>query len=208
MAGNDPGQEPRSGRIIPFPAVRRPSLGLTLLEFAHTLVLMLWIGTLAGLALVVTPVLFSHLPDRETAASAVLAILEQTAFLGCGAGAFLLLTTLLMQLLSLRRTRASIVQMVLILAMTGLAVTSQLVLNPKLHAILTSLEAPLSALPADDPARAAFGRLFDAAIGVNLLQIAAGIGVLFFAVRRWYRYLPLRRATGPIRDDVSDPPLR
>lgn len=208
MAGNDPGQETRSGRIIPFPAVRRPSLGLTLLEFAHTLVLMLWIGTLAGLALVVTPVLFAHLPDRETAARAIFAILEQTAFLGCGAGAFLLLTTLLMHLLSLRRTRASLAQMILVLAMTALAVGSQLILNPRLDALLGGLESPLAELPVEDPRRLEFARLFDAAIGTVLLQIAAGIGVLFFAVRRWYRYLPVRRDPAALRGDPDDPRSR
>lgn len=208
MAGNDPGQDTRSGRIIPFPAVRRPSLGLTLLEFAHILVLMLWVGTLAGLSLVVTPVLFAQIPDREAAVRAILAILEQTAFLGCGAGAFLLLTTLLMHLLSLRRAPASLAQMILILVMTTLAVGSQLLLHPKLNGILRGLEFPLASLPPDDPIRKEFGRFFDAAIGTVLLQIAAGVGVLFFAVRRWYRYLPVRRETASSGGDLLDPRLR
>lgn len=195
------------GKVIPMPQVRKASLSLTLLEFAHTLVLMLWVGSLAGFALVVVPVLFSSLPSRELASRAVLAILERSAFLGCGAGAFLLLTTLLMHLTSLRQTRATVVQMVLLLAMTGTAVISQLTLTPRIHALLGGLPGTLDSLPAEDPARAEFARLHATAMLILLLQVGAGVGVLFFAIRRWYRYLPMRRESAAPETFV-DPRMR
>jgi hypothetical protein len=197
-----------AGKVIPMPQVRKASLSLTLLEFAHTLVLMLWVGSLAGFALVVVPVLFSSLPSRELASKTVLAILERSAFLGCGAGAFLLLTTLLMHVTSLRQTRATLVQMVLLLVMTGTAVVSQLTLTPRINTLLGGLAAPLESLSQGDPARGEFARLHSIAIAVLLVQVAAGVGVLLFAVRRWYRYLPLRRETESPEGTVIGPRLR
>lgn len=193
MTGDGQKGTAAAGKVIPFPQVRKASLSLTLLEFAHTLVLMLWVGSLAGFALVVVPVLLTSLPTRELASQTILAILERSAFLGCGAGAFLLLTTLLMHLTSLRHTRATLVQMVLILVMTGSAVISQLTLTPRIHLLFGGLGSPFDALPPGDPARGEFGRLHTIAIAILLVQVAAGVGVLLFAVRRWYRYLPLRR---------------
>jgi hypothetical protein len=195
------------GKVIPMPQVRKASLSLTLLEFSHTLALMLWVGSLAGFALVVVPVLFTSLPSRELASRAILAILERSAFLGCGAGAFLLLTTLLMHLTSLRQTRATVVQMILLLTMTGSAVISQLVLTPKINALLGSMTGPLDSLPPGDPVRAAFGRLHTTAISILLLQVVAGVGVLLFAVRRWYRYLPMRREARAMEENPFDRPL-
>jgi hypothetical protein len=197
-----------AGKIIPMPQVRKASLSLTLLEFAHTLVLMLWVGSLAGFALVVVPVLFSSLPSRELASRAVLAILERSAFLGCGAGAFLLLTTLLMHMTSLRQTRATLVQMILLLVMTSTAVVSQLTLAPRINALLGGLAGPLDSLPANDPVRGEFARLHAIAISILLIQAAAGVGVLLFAVRRWYRYLPLRRDLELREDAPPDLTLR
>ncbi len=208
MAGDGQKGIATAGKVVAMPRVRKTSLSLTLLEFTHTLILMLWVGSLAGFALVVIPVLFTSLPTQELAARATLAILERTAFLGCGAGAFLLLTTLLMHLLSLRATRATLTQMLLLLAMTGAAVGSQITLTPKLSALMAGLPAPLDALAPADPSRVAFGRLQMTALSLLLFQILAGIGVLVFAVRRWYRYLPVRRDPGAAHGTFLDPRIR
>lgn len=195
----------RLGKIIPLPHIRRASLGLSLLEFSHGVVLMLWVGSQAGLAAIVVPVLFASLPTREGAAGAVLAILERAANLGCGAGAFLLLTTWFMHLLSLRSVRTTLVQASLLVVMTTMAVGSQLWIAPRLQDLLQGIPTALDGLAADDPARAAFARLFQAALAALLVQVAAGIGVLFFAVRRWYRYLPARPERGESVNSFLDP---
>ena len=192
MAGSGPTRPVGDGKVILFPRVRRTNLGLTVLEFTHALVLMVWVGSLAGFALVVFPVLISTLPSRELAARAILAILEETAFLGCGAGALLLLTTLLMHLLSLRETRTTLAQTVLLILMTAASVGSQLLLTPRIRALLTGLAGPLDSLAADHPARLEFSRLLGTEMVLLTVQIVAGICVILFAVRRWYRYLPVR----------------
>jgi hypothetical protein len=206
LADNGPARPSPGGKVILFPRVRRTNLGLTVLEFTHALVLMIWVGSLAGFALVVFPVLISTLPSRELAAQAILAILEETAFLGCGAGAMLLLTTLLMHLLSLRATRTTLIQTGLLIVMTGLSVSSQLLLTPRVRGLLTSFTGTLDSLPPDHPARVEFGRLLGIEMGLLAVQIVAGILVILFAVRRWYRYLPLRSEAAS-RDSASIDPL-
>lgn len=206
MADNGPARPSPGGKVILFPRVRRTNLGLTVLEFTHALVLMVWVGSLAGFALVVFPVLISTLPSREMAAQAILAILEETAFLGCGAGAMLLLTTLLMHLLSLRATRTTLLQTGLLIVMTALSVGSQLLLTPRVRGLLASVTGTLDSLPMDHPARIEFGRLLGIEMGLLAVQILAGILVILFAVRRWYRYLPLR-SEAALRGDASIDPL-
>jgi hypothetical protein len=182
-----------SGKILTLPRVRKTSLSLTLIEFSHALVLMLWVGSLAGFALIVMPSLPYSLPNRELAVQATLAILERSAFLGCGAGAFLLATTLMMHLLALREARAVVVQIALILVMSLSAILSQILIAPRITDLLHSLPAPLATLSVTDPSRLELARLLGIGTGLHLLQIVAGAIVLLFAVRRWYRYVPERR---------------
>jgi hypothetical protein len=189
-----------AAKVLALPRLRKTHLSLTLIEFAHALILMFWVGSLVGFAAVVIPALMSSLPSRELAAHAILAIFEQTAFLGCGAGAFLLLTTLLMHLFSLRAVRTTLLQVMLLLVMTSAAVASQLLLAPKLNGLIRTLQAPLDTLPVTDPTRITFARLITASTAALAVQITAGTGVLFFVVRRWYRYLPERKRARGIFD--------
>ncbi|MBD3163466.1 MAG: DUF4149 domain-containing protein [Candidatus Eisenbacteria bacterium] len=210
MAREHEARSGRRGRVLAFPQVRKSSPGLTFLEFSHALVLMIWVGSLAGFALVVIPSLFTTLPSRELAARATLEILERGAFLGCGAGAFLLLTTLLMHLLSMRATRAVLAQVGLILLMTGASLSSQILLSPKLRGLLRDLPGPMETLPADHPSLAAIGRLQQVELALLLLQIVAGVAILAFVVRRWYRFLPRRQGppseAGGTVDPTVNPP--
>jgi hypothetical protein len=182
-----------SGKVLALPRVRKTSLSLTLLEFSHALVLMLWVGSLAGFALIVIPSLLYSLPNRELAVQATLAILERSAFLGCGAGAFLLATTLMMHLLALREARAVVVQIALILVMSLSAILSQVLIAPRITDLLHDLPAPLATLARTNPSRSELARLLGLGTGLHLLQIVAGAIILLFAVRRWYRYVPERR---------------
>jgi hypothetical protein len=179
-------------KILALPRLRKTHLALTLIEFAHALILMLWVGSITGFAAVVVPTLMTSLPSRELAVGATLAILEQTAFLGCGAGAFLLLTTLLMHLFSLRAARATVFQVSLLLVMTTSAVASQVLIAPKITAIIRGLDTPLAALPTGAPVRTGLFHLLTLSMSAIAVQIAAGIGLLLFVVRRWYCYIPAR----------------
>ena len=196
------------GKVILFPRVRRTNLGSTVLEFTHAFVLMLWVGSLAGFAIVTLPVLVATLPSREMAAQAILAILEQTAFLGCGAGAMLLLTTLLMHMLSLRATRTTLSQTGLLIFMTATSVASQLLITPRIKGLLQNLSGSLNALAPGDPLLHEFNRLLGAQMIMLTAQIVAGVCVMLFAVRRWYRYMPVRGEAQRQADASIDPLYR
>ncbi len=207
MAGNRRIGGNNLGRVVPLPQTRKTSLSLTLLEFSHALVLMLWVGSLAGFALVVLPSILTTLPSLEMAIQASMAIFERSAFLGCGAGAFLLLTTLLMHLLSLRDSRTVLSQAGLLLVMIAAAVSAQLLLAPRIAAQLTSMPGPLASLSASDPALVALSRMHAIGIAILIVQIAAGATVVLFAIRRWYNYFPERHARLDKRE-VRDPSCR
>jgi hypothetical protein len=197
-----------ANKVIALPRVRKTSLSLTLLEFSHALVLMLWVGSLAGFALVVIPTLMTALPTRELALTTMLEIIGRSAILGCGAGAFLLLTTLLMHIFSLRATQSTLTQMMLLLVMTASAIASQILVAPKLQRLVAALPAPLSALAPDDPTLVLLAKAQTTEMVLLLVQIVAGTVVMLFAVRRWYRYLPERRATLPEPGSFLDPRMR
>jgi hypothetical protein len=197
-----------ASKVIALPRVRKTSLSLTLLEFSHALVLMLWVGSLAGFALVVLPTLMTALPTRELAITTALEIIGRSAILGCGAGAFLLLTTLLMHLFSLRATQSTLTQMMLLLVMTASAIVSQIIVAPKLQRLVAQLPAPFDSLAPDDPTRLLLTRAYTTETVLLLVQIVAGAVVMLFAVRRWYRYLPERRTSLPEPGSFLDPRMR
>lgn len=192
------------GKVIAIPRVRKTSFSRTIIEFAHSLILMLWVGTLSGIAVIVIPSLFYSLPNGELAIRAMMEILERGAILGCCAGAFLLITTLLMHLFSLRGTQAVFAQVLLLLIMTFAAVTSQIVITPKMNGLIQSLASPLAALPSADPKLEEFARLRNLQMGALTIQIASGMLILFLTVRRWYRYVPEER--GESAPSESAPP--
>lgn len=208
MPGNGQKGQAAESKVIALPRVRKTSLSLTFLEFSHALVLMLWVGSLAGFALVVIPTLMTALPTRELAITTMLEIIGRSAILGCGAGAFLLLTTLLMHIFSLRATQSTLTQMMLLLVMTASAIASQILVAPKLQRLVAQLPGPLDSLAPDDPARLLLGRAQTTEMLLLLVQIVAGTVVMLFAVRRWYRYLPERRVRLPEPGSFLDPRMR
>jgi putative copper export protein len=193
---SEPRRQPSPAKVISLPRTRRLSWASVTLEYAHQLVLALWFGGLAAIALLAAPSLLSTLAEPREAAWAALELVLKTSFLGAGAGAFLLLTTLLMHLLALRSVRATVLQTAFLLAMTFAAVTLYVAVAPPMEDLLRGEPSILAA----DRANAglvhfrALHRLSDLLVGV---QLFLGATLLVLGVRRWYRYVPtgLHRAT-------------
>jgi hypothetical protein len=163
-----------------------------LLESSHQIVLAIWIGSLVGIASLAVPTLLDAVGDSTLAVRVALDLLGRLSFLGCGAGGFLLLTTMLMYLLNLRGARAAVGQAALILAMALLATGLQIWFAPRLSALLRqnpSLFAPNAAAPE----LARFRALFALYLGLILTQALCGAALLLMGVRRWYRYITIRR---------------
>lgn len=182
--------------MVSFPRARRLSWAALALEFSHQLVLALWIGALVAIASLAVPSLLDATDDPRAGAHAVLDLLARTSFLGCGAGCFLLLTTFLMHLLSIRSLRATVVQASLILGMTGLATVAQLWLAPSLSTLLRN-QPDLFQGASPTPGLIRFRSLLTLHVEIFLGQALLGASQILLGVRRWYRYIGVR----PARED-------
>lgn len=184
-----------AARVVSIPRTRRLSLVAMAVETSHQVVLAIWTGGLALLASLVVPSLLGSMEDPAVATRISLDLLGRVGLLGCGAGSFLLLTTLLMHLLSLRARGTIIGQLVLLLGMTALAVGLQVVLAPKLGDLLRGEPALFTPGGATE-ALERFRRLLGLHLGLVLVQAMLGLALMLGGVRRWYRYVPMR-SDGP-----------
>jgi len=175
-------------KVISLPRTRRLAWASVALEYAHQLILAFWVGGLAAVGLLAVPSLFTSITAPTDAAWAGIELLLKTSFLGAGAGAFLLLPTLLMHLLSLRSIRATLVQTTVLLGMTFAAVTLYVAVAPPLEDLLKT-DTTLFTDPTGAGAKrfVSLHRLGDLLVWA---QIALGASLLLLGVRRWYRYVP------------------
>jgi hypothetical protein len=182
-------QRPSPGKILPLPRTRRLSLTAMALEAGHQIVLALWIGALVAISSLAVPCLLDAVSDPVLASRAALDLLSKISFLGCGAGSFLLLTTLLMHLLNLRSTRCALAQAGLILAMALVATAVQVYLAPEMSRCLRT-HPDLFQQAGQDAEHFRF--LFGVHLALLLLQALFGITLLLMGVRRWYAYVTER----------------
>ena len=188
--------QPAVGKILAFPRTRRLSWTALALEFGHQFVLALWIGSLTAIAGLAVPSLLEAAQDTHQGARVILDLLARISFLGCGAGCFLLLTTLLMQLLSIRSTHAALIQAALILAMTGIATTAQLALAPSLSGILRDHPDLFDGRSAP-PELLRFRSGLTLYVSLLLAQALLGAAQMLLGIRRWYRYVAVRAPRPP-----------
>lgn len=183
---------PTPGKVLSLPKTRRISWSAMVLESGHQIILALWIGSLVAIVSLGVPGLLDFVPDPNEAARASLILLGRLGVLGVGAGSYLLLTTLLMYLLSLRRTRTLIFQAGLILVMTAIAVALQVWLAPRLFGMIR-LNPTLLSGGGEEALLRSFRTLFGVYLGALLVQAVIGTALLLTGVRRWYRYVRLQR---------------
>ncbi|MBK8231150.1 MAG: DUF4149 domain-containing protein [Candidatus Eisenbacteria bacterium] len=179
-------------KVVSLPRTRRLAWASVCLEYAHQLVLAFWIGGLAAIALLVGPSLFSSIEQPQEAAWAGLELVLKTSFMGAGAGALLLLTTLLMHLLSLRSVKTTLIQTGFLLGMTFAAVTIYIAVAPPMEELLKNDAAMIFADPTSASATR-FAQLHRLADLLVLAQIVLGASLLLLGVRRWYRYVQIGR---------------
>lgn len=184
---SEPNTRRAQARFIMLPETRRVSWVPVVLEFTHQFTVACWIGGLVTIAGLVVPGLAGTLRDRNEVAWASLDLVMRMDFVAGGAGAFLLLTTLLMYLLALRTSRATLTQTGLLLGMTLAAVSNHVWVAPGMARLLKTVPDLLTGI--DVVARDEFYRLTRVAVFLFSFQIALGASLLFLGVRRWYRYV-------------------
>lgn len=164
-----------------------------LLECSVQLILAIWVGALAAVASLAVPSILDGGIDPVLEVRISLDLMGKLATLGCGAGGFLLLLTLLMYQLSMRTARGTLFQVLLLLSMTGMATALQVWLAPALSGMLRMTPDLLTA-GATGAGAAHFRVLLGAYLALLLVQALIGAGLLLTGIRRWYRYVPASAA--------------
>jgi hypothetical protein len=177
--------------VLSLPRTRRLSWAAMAIETTHQIVLALWTGGVILIATLVVPSLLSGLEEPEAAARLSLGLLDRIGLLGCGAGSFLLLTTLLMHLLTLRNRAIIVSQLVLVLALTAIPTILQAVAAPRMFDLLRTSPG-LFTSPESEAALREFRRLLGLYLAMLLAQGGIGIALMIGGIRRWYRYVPPR----------------
>lgn len=192
---SEPRREAALSKVISLPRTRRLAWASVALEFTHQIVVATWVGGLAALGFLAAPALLSSLDNAVDAARASLELLLRLSFLGAGAGAFCLLTTLLMHLLALRTTRTTLIQTGVLLAMTVAAVLVYVAVAPPMQDLLQAMPDLFTGEASAERERYEF--LHRLAVGLVGCQVALGAALLLLGVRRWYRYVPVNRHLRP-----------
>lgn len=190
---SEPHPELNPRKVVSLPQTRRLSWTYVALEFTHQLVVSLWVGGWAAAGLLAGPSLAATLDNPADAAWAWLQLVLRLSFLATGAGGFLLLTTLLMHLLSLRDVRLTMTQTVLLLLMTFASLGIYLGIAPAMEQLLQQRS---DLFDATSEAHTRFVRFHHWALWGVGLEVVLGALLLLIGVRRWYRYVtPPRRAS-------------
>lgn len=181
-------QQPEPGKVISLPRTRSVSWAGVGLEGAQQVLAGLWVGGLVTTVGLAVPALLTAIPHPAEAGRASLELLGHLAMLGCGAGSLLLLNTLLMHLLTMRSTRAILLQAGLILGMTLIAVAAQAFLAPLLAGLMRDHPDLFQRADAD-PHLSRFRGIFILFASLLLVQAMLGVVLLLMGSRRWYRYV-------------------
>jgi hypothetical protein len=150
-----------------------PRAGVPLTE---VLLLTLWMGAAVLFIAVVAPAAFLVLPTRTLAGALVARVLPVIFYAGVVIGAAIVVLDIAGRTGAWGRTAAG--------ALSALAcAVAQLVVGTRIDRLRSAIGGPLEALAADDPRRAAFGRLHAFSVGWLAVAMIAAIVALALAIR-------------------------
>ena len=150
-----------------------PRAGVPLTE---VLLLTLWMGAAVLFIAVVAPAAFLVLPTRTLAGALVARVLPVIFYAGVVNGAAIVVLDIAGRTGAWGRTAAG--------ALSALAcAVAQLVVGTRIDRLRSAIGGPLEALAADDPRRAAFGRLHAFSVGWLAVAMIAAIVALALAIR-------------------------
>jgi hypothetical protein len=142
----------------------------------EVVLLTMWMGAALLFVAVVAPAAFLVLPTRTLAGALVARVLPVIFYAGVVIGAMIVILDIMARTGAWARTAAG--------ALSALAcAVAQLVVGARIDRLREAIGGPLEALAADDPRRAAFGRLHAFSVGWLGVAMLAAIVALAFAVR-------------------------
>jgi hypothetical protein len=160
------------------------------LRYIYVLALVVWLGGMITIGGIVAPAVFRALEQsnadggagRAEAARAVGEVLRQFHLVGYGAGILLGASLVTMKLIGPRPigygTRLAIVAVMLTASLV-----SGLLVDGRIARLREAIGVPVASLPADDPRRAAFGRLHALSTLLMGIAIAGGLGLCYWETR-------------------------
>ena len=147
-------------------------------SIAEIVVLSVWLGEAVFFSAAVAPALFAVLPTRTLAGAVVGRLLPIVFYAGMVAGAALLA----LQWIIHRRWTFGGRELSGIMMIVSCAI-AQFIVSPRRMCIQEEIGGPLEALSADDPRRAAFGRLHGISVAWLGLAMLAAVVALVIAWR-------------------------
>lgn len=154
------------------------------LRFAATVAAALWVGGIVTLGAVAAPAIFDALASRGVAEARVVggAVFGETLrrfhLLAYACGGVIVASLVLRAALGPRPSHIA-VRLVLAGLMLAATLASGFVVSPRIDAARVAAGGAPSALPPDDPRRAAFGRLHGISTLLQLVPVAGGLALLF-----------------------------
>lgn len=138
------------------------------------IVLSLWLGAAGFFSSAVAPALFAVLPTRTLAGAAVGRMLPVIFYAGMVVGVALVA----LQIMARRQWTLGAREIAGIV-MLGACAVAQFVISPRIERLRSAIVGSLESLAADDPRRAAFGRLHGISVGwLGVAMIAAVVAMV------------------------------
>jgi glucose dehydrogenase len=158
------------------------------LRYAALVALAVWVGGVLVLGGIAAPAIFDVVAAREVAEGRLLAgaifgeALGRFHLLSYGLGLFLFVTLAARAVLGPRPARLA-ARLLIVVTMLVAAGYSGLVLTRQIDGLRAEMGVAPSSLPAEDPRRAAFGRLHAFSTTLQLVPLAGGLLLMFFELR-------------------------
>ncbi len=191
-----PSPDTELGLVISLPRPV-PDWGAQVLEYVYLLGTTLWMGVQASGVLLIVPILTQRASASGELSVVLVTIFEMLGYVASAAAGLLLLATLGMHVLKLRTASGILVQLILILLMTIVAVVPHLWIVPKLSSFARML--PLHATETGEPSQG-HALLMSHLTGLGamgMLHLIFGALLVGLGTRRCYRYP---------RAEAQDPP--
>jgi hypothetical protein len=142
--------------------------------------LALWVGALAGFALIFAPIAFTIVPNLDVFAKLIATILRALTTFGFVCGALAILSALLRARDESMRPFA-VVRVALIAAMLAISAYGVNGVIPAMDATAASFNGPIASVPSDDPRRQRYDRQHRASTVIYGLVLVFGLGALGLA---------------------------
>lgn len=158
------------------------------LRYIALVALALWVGGLIVLGSIAAPSIFDVVALRGVADGRLLAgavfgeTLRRFHLLSYGCGGILVGSLMARAILGPRPMRFA-VRLGIALLMLAASAYSGLVVSTRIARALTDLRAAPSSLAADDPQRAAFGRLHATSAALQLVPVLGGLMLMFWETK-------------------------